>query len=198
MNLAVIAWRVARTSARNKGLYKSLHKKYPNVPEYVLDQIYNGISTEKIGQSAQFESILREYDKRKWKKGSVTLHWDKLNRITQNNIKRRKFGIENPDSVPDDAERLARQMKVVPGENEPVIFLETSGGLELVEGYHRTMALLMSGSDDLESDLTELAKASDREIDEIAKSWKPVQAKAWIGFGGSDDADIELPEGDSF
>lgn len=189
----------ARVAVRNKGLYKDLRKKYPKVPEYVLKQVYNGVSEDKVSQMGSFESILKDYNSRDWKLETVDLSWGKLNRITRNNILRRKFGIENPDKVPDDADRLERQIESLAGtgENEPVVFLETEGGLELVEGYHRTMALLLKGAGDVKETLQKLAEAEDREMEEMARNWKSVKAKAWVGRGGSDD-EIEMPEGDFF
>lgn len=180
-------------------MFKDLKKKYPNVPEYVLKQIYNGVSKDKVSQQGSFDSILKDYNSRDWKLEQVDLSWSKLNRITRNNILRRKFGIENPDKVPDDADRLERQIESLAGtgENEPVVFLETEGGLELVEGYHRTMALLLKGAGDVKAALLKLAEADEREIEEMTRDWKSVKVKAWVGRGGSDE-EIEMPEGDFF
>ena len=171
-----------RVSFRNKGLLKNFKKKFPNVPDYVMKEIYNG-DTDKVGASEQFEQILESYDKMKWKLQKIDLHWDKLNNTTKNNFKRRKFGIENPDQVPKDAERLTRQIESLAGdgENEPMIFIETERGLELIEGFHRTMALLLKGTEDLESTIQELAKSDENQVGDIAKKWQAVPVKAWVG-----------------
>ena len=185
------AARVAsRTSTRNKGLFKGLKKKFPKVPEYVLKEVYNG-DVDKVGKSGQFESMLKEYDSRTWKLEKVELHWDLMSPLTKSNFRRRKFGIENPDGVPDDAERLERQVNSLAGqgENEPMIFLEVGGKLELVEGFHRTMALLLKGSGDVKDALVKLAEADDKEVDSIASGWSKVPAKAWVGRGGADPGD---------
>ena len=187
-------------SKRNKGLFKDLKRRYPNVPDYVMKQVYSG-GKDNLARSDTYEQMLKTYDKMEWSLEKVDLHWKNLNGITKNNIRRRKFGLENPDEVPEDAERLKRQIESLAGEgkNEPMVFLETEGGLELVEGFHRTMALLLKGSPDLEKTFTELAKASDAEIDKMASSWKPVPAEAWVGKGGgSGEEQVEMPEGDFF
>ena len=193
-----IASRVAEiTGARNKGLLKGLQKKYPNVPDYVMHEIYSG-DTDKIAKSGQMESILKAYNAMEWKLQTVELHWDKFNKITQSNFRRRKLGLDNPDGVPNDVERLKRQIDSLAGDgkNEPMIFLETGGGLELVEGFHRTMALLLKGAEDLEKTFKELDHASDNGVDALAKKWKPVSAKAWVGKETSESKDEEIEMGD--
>lgn len=186
-------------SKRNKGLYKDLRRKYPNVPDYVMKQVYSG-GQDNLARSDTYEQMLKTYNGMEWSLDKVDLHWKNLNGITKNNIRRRKFGIENPDEVPEDAERLKRQIESLSGsgKNEPMVFLETEGGLELVEGFHRTMALLLKGAPDLEKTFSELAKASDKEIDKMASSWKPVPAEAWVGRGGDSEEQVEMPEGDFF
>lgn len=185
---------------RNKGLFKDLKRKYPNVPDYVMKQVYSG-GKDNLARSDTYEQMLKTYNKMDWSLSKVDLHWKNLNGITKNNIRRRKFGIENPDGVPDDAERLKRQVDSLAGEgkNEPMVFLKTEGGLELVEGFHRTMALLLKGAPDLEKAFAELAKAEDRDIDKMASSWKSVPAEAWVGEGGdSEEEQADMGEGDFF
>jgi hypothetical protein len=193
-------YRIAFTiSTRTKGLFKELKRKYENVPEYVFREIYNG-DTDKLASYKQFEQILRAYNEMTWKLEPIELHWDKLNGITKNNFRRRKFGIENPDGVPNDTERLARQIKsqAADGKNEPMVFINTSGGLELVEGFHRTMALLLHGSKNIEETINDMSKASGKQIDEIANSWEPTRARAWVGYEQQNDEEIDFGEGDFF
>lgn len=194
-----IAARVVAT--RNKGLFKRLRKQYPNVPEYVLKQVYSG-GKDNLAKSDTYEQMLKTYNKMKWSLDRVDLHWKNLNGITKNNIRRRKFGIENPDDVPDDAARLERQVESLSGDgkNEPVVFIKTDGGLELEEGFHRTMALLLKGAGDFKKAVEQIAGASEREIDKIAESWKPVPAEAWVGTPSGDDEEVEgdFGEGDFF
>lgn len=186
-------------SKRNKGLYKGLRAKYPNVPDYVLKQVYSG-GEDNLARSDTYEQMLKTYDQMKWSLDKVDLHWNKLNGITKSNIRRRKFGLENPDGVPEDAERLKRQIESLAGtgENEPMVFTKTDGGLELVEGFHRTMALLLKGAPDVEKAVQEIGKAGDRDVDKIAAAWKPVPAEAWVGTPDPDakEEEIDLGEGD--
>ncbi len=182
----------ARVAERNKGLFKSFKRKYPHVPDYVMREVYNGTDKDK-SKSTSIEGMMKEVGSREWKKTSVDLHISELSGLTRRNLIRRKFGLDNPDDVPDDAERLERQIKSVGSDNEPMIMFETDGGLELVEGFHRTMARLLSGSKDFEEDLKKIAKAKDdKEVEEIAKSWKPVKTKIWLGTGEVEEEELNF------
>jgi len=192
-----IANRVADTvGARNKGLLNDFKKKYKNVPDYVLHEVYNGFGDDKVGASETLEGELKSFNDMEWKLQKVDLHWDKMSPITQNNFKRRKFGIKNPDGVWNDAERLKRQIESLAGKgkNEPMIFIETERGLELYEGFHRTMALLLKGSENLEKTIKELTDADENEIGSIAKKWKSIPAEAWVGKEkpGKEDEEIDM------
>jgi hypothetical protein len=59
-------------------------------------------------------------------------------------MREREFGNKNPYGVQNDSERMEWQRKnCKPGVNEPVVTIETlDGRLDLLEGWHRTMALL--------------------------------------------------------
>jgi len=165
---------------RNKGLFKSYKKKYPHVPDYIIREVYSGADRDKTHSS--LDEIMDDIGSRTWKKKQVDLHISNLSKVTKQNFLRRRFGLENPDQVPNDVERMARQIESVGLDNEPVIFFDTPGGLELLEGFHRSMARIVSGAGDVEQALKELAQAkSDGDIEEIAMGWKPVSTKAWVG-----------------
>ena len=84
---------------------------------------------------------------------------------------KRKFGNANPNNVPDDEKRIEFQRKLAkklkPGTNEPVIMLNKGGEFRLLEGWHRTMAILSLG-DNGEKDPTK---------------WKKIKIKAYVGTG---------------
>lgn len=192
--LLIIANRIA---TRQKGLLKDLKNRYENVPDYVLKEVYNG-SKDKMGRLPQFESMLKEFNQRKWKLETIDLSWSNLNGITKNNMRRRKLGLLNPDGVPEDAERLERQVKTQSGtgKNEPMIFLQTQGGLELIEGFHRTMAILLNSSGDAEKAIEELSKVEENGVDKIVSKWKSAKAKAWVGYEDPDKKEEEEEEPD--
>ena len=188
MNLLRIAVRVAE---RQKGLFREIRKKYPHVPDYVMREVYNGTDRDKSA-SKSLEGLVDEVGSRDWKQEKIPLQWDKLSSLTRKNFARRKLGLENPDQVPNDAERLARQFKSMGDDNEPVIMFFVNGKYELLEGFHRTMARLVSGSPDLEEDLKKIAETdSENDFKEITKNWKSVPTKAWVGYGKPDSVKKE-------
>lgn len=67
---------------------------------------------------------------------------------TQDYFKRRNFG-NTEIAIREDWRRTLLQRKIawsaVPGINKPIIVLETDDGFELLEGWHRTMAILLIG-----------------------------------------------------
>ena len=88
-------------------------------------------------------------------------------------IIKRKFGDANPGKVPDEEKRVKLQRRLAkelkPGKNEPVIVLDNSSKLKLVEGWHRTMAILGLGNNG----------------DDDPLKWDDVELRMWVGTGPS-------------
>lgn len=98
------------------------------------------------------------------------------NNFTKENLKtmiQRKFGNANPNKVPDDEKRTEYQRKLMkklkPGTNKAVIMLNKGNELKLIEGWHRTMAILSLGNNG-ESD---------------PRKWKKIKIKAYVGTGST-------------
>jgi len=98
------------------------------------------------------------------------------NNFTKENLKtmiQRKFGNANPNKVPDDEKRTEYQQKLAkklkPGTNEPVIMLNNGRELKLLEGWHRTMAILSLGNNG-ETD---------------PRNWNKIKIKAYVGTGAT-------------
>ena len=85
---------------------------------------------------------------------------------------RRKFGDANPGKIPNDEKRIAYQRnlakKLKPGTNEPVIVLNKGSEYRLLEGWHRTMAILSLGNNG-----------------EEPTKWSKIKLKAWVGTGST-------------
>ena len=85
----------------------------------------------------------------------------------------RKFGNANPNDVPNDEERTEYQRnlakKLKPGTNESVIVLKLGNKFRLLEGWHRTMAILSLGNNG-ESDPTK---------------WNKIKIKAYVATGST-------------
>lgn len=130
----------------------------------------------KNDPSADEEDIAFEFEDWvdvKWKLKVLEVN---PNNFTKENLKtmiQRKFGNANPNKVPDDEKRTEYQQKLAkklkPGTNEPVIMLNKGNELKLLEGWHRTMAILSLGNNG-ESD---------------PRKWNKIKVKAWIGTGSS-------------
>jgi len=107
----------------------------------------------------------------KWEKQVLTINASDFTKANQKTMMKRKFGSANPNNVPDDEERTEFQRKLAkklkPGTNEPVIMLNKGGEFRLLEGWHRTMAILSLG-DNGEKDPTK---------------WKKIKIKAYVGTG---------------
>jgi hypothetical protein len=141
-------------------------------------------SATKIFQSSEFKNL-------KWNKqpeilktkGVVGVNPLSFNKVTQEYFIRRFFGFKPEESIRNDNQRMQTQIKIHTqkgeGNNEPVIVQLTMNGYKLIEGWHRTMTILLSGcpEDQLESmrnlDLTNLNFSL----------WKPVKLLAYVGYG---------------
>ncbi len=98
------------------------------------------------------------------------------NNFTKENLKtmiQRKFGNANPNKVPDDEKRTEYQQKLAkklkPGTNEPVIMLNKGSEFKLLEGWHRTMAILSLGNNG----------------NDDPRTWNKIKIKAYVGTGSS-------------
>jgi len=130
-----------------KGVMDILRDELPGWPDYVIkDMIYSKIRNfddldlklEHVRELATMADQWRLAQK-------MPLTFDMLDPTTRYRMKtKRDFGNKNPFLIPNDRERLERAIELVRTrgiENlPPVIFLQTDKGLELWEGWHRTMA----------------------------------------------------------
>jgi hypothetical protein len=123
---------------KSKALFKLIKNYMPNVPHYVFKELlYHPL--------IRYVSNIEEKDWNLEVRKVSVFHFCSE---TQRRMRERKFGLENPYKIPNDSERMETQRKsAVPGNNEPIIVFETPDGLELLEGWHRTMALLTHSGD---------------------------------------------------
>jgi len=150
---------------RVKGLYKSMRKKYGNIPTYVFNEFYKGLGINTL-TSQNTLTVFRKLNERKWTLEKLMLSPTSFNKRTLKSFDDRKFGDVNAWNAPRDAERMAIQKIRVHGDgnNEPVILFRNNNGYELAEGWHRTMNLLLLGKNG----------------DDVV-TWDPVLIKAWVG-----------------
>ena len=130
-------------SIMRRGALEYFTKEFPNMPRYVLfDFVYKNFkhNPKDVTQNSYFKQFVGM----KWKKEVVTVTLDMFDSETQEKIKERAGGSNNPFRIYKDAERHAKQRELQslgPSE-EPIILIATPEGYELLEGWHRTIQAL--------------------------------------------------------
>jgi len=117
------------------GFLKSIRKLFPEMPRHVFRELV----------LPQVESYyLPVCHNKAWSLEVRSVTIDSFVDDVQRRMREREFGNKNPYDVQNDSERMEWQRKhCKPGANEPVVAIETPDGrLDLLEGWHRTMALL--------------------------------------------------------
>ena len=155
------------------------------MPEYVFNDFVmsdNGFFQKELKRilkddpDADEDDIAFEFEDWvdiKWRIQVLEVDISSFTKPNQKTIIKRKFGNTNPGNVPDDEQRIKFQQdlakKLKPGTNEPVVVLSTGSELKLVEGWHRTMAILSLGNNG----------------ETNPRDWDKVKLKAWVGTGSS-------------
>ncbi|RPG65006.1 MAG: hypothetical protein CBC02_008340 [Flavobacteriaceae bacterium TMED42] len=165
--------------------YEILSGAFYNMPDYVFDDFvmsdkgFFQKELEKIfkkNPDADEEDVAEQFGDWvdiKWKLKVLELNSKNFTKQNQKTMIQRKFGNANPNNVPNDEKRIEFQKqlakKIKPGTNEPVIMLNKGNEYRLLEGWHRTMAILSLGNNG-ESD---------------PKNWNKIKIKAWVGTSSS-------------
>ncbi len=160
-------------------MFNSLKQEFQNTPEYVLmeffqvqlmnepetlktiNQLYDGNPIPMIGK------WYRDYLNGPWKLTTVLVNPEDFDDFTINAFIEREFGEVNAYMVPNDRERMLYQARIATpnGDNEPVILVKdkSTNKYQIVEGWHRTMAILKLG-----------------DTDEDLKNWNKVKLRAFV------------------
>ena len=125
-------------------------------PEYVLmDWLYK--NTKDYGErdtpnsyrkltETLIRRFINEYGPGEWRYRILDIDIDKFDNETKERILSRRGGEENPYDVPNDSERHHTQLNLIKKQggpsNEPIIVVQKPDGLELLEGWHRTIQSL--------------------------------------------------------
>lgn len=135
--------------AREGVMRNILRKQLPGWPDYVIkDWISTRVKDEKdlkdlLGWIQELNKMVKPNS---WKlHQNMYLTFDMLNPQTRYQMKiKRNFGEKNPFLIPRDSERLEHAIQLIQSKGmenlAPVIMLQHSNGLQLCEGWHRTMA----------------------------------------------------------
>ena len=130
-----------------RGVMDILRDELPGWPDYVLkDMVIAKIRTpddlmmklEHVRELATMADQWRLVQR-------MPLTFDMLDPTTRYRMKiKRDFGNKNPFMIPNDRERFEQALELVKAKGmenlPPIIMLKTAKGLELWEGWHRTMA----------------------------------------------------------
>lgn len=136
------------TEAR-EGVMEILRRELPDWPDYVIkDWIYQKIQSpiDLEGKLNHVREIAKMVQPNSWRlHQKMPITFDMLSNKTRYFMKtKRQFGERNPFMVARDRERLEDAIRLVREKGienlPPVIMLQQPDGLELVEGWHRTMA----------------------------------------------------------
>ena len=191
--------------ARFKGLKKLFLQQHPNMPKYVANDLYNTRIGYTLGRhmggdtrAASLNSPQKifgafNYQNMQWvgprplqgKSGNGITPSDFTNK-TQERFFDRRFGFRVETQIANDGQRTTTQKNILnntqAGENVPVIVVHTNRGYELLEGWHRTMNLLLQGAP--EDQIAVLR--NDGYLQDIDfRKWRPVQIKAYMGVDPS-------------
>lgn len=163
-----------------KNMYDKLRRYYSSTPEYVLKDIfYNNLlpnAMEDIKKNYYGDPILflARFDggywdrflKGPWKLEVIKVNPEDFDDQTVNAFLERDFGNVDSYLVPNDEERMKTQKRLAKstGMNEPVIVIRNPNGkYELIEGWHRTMSILLLGDNG-----------------EDLKNWDKVKIRAFV------------------
>jgi len=152
--------------------YEILSGVFSDAPEYVFDDFVmskNGFfqkELEKIlrkNPDADEDDVAYEFNdwvELSWKEQVLKLNASDFTKENQKTMMQRKFGNANQRN-------LAKKLK--PGTNESVIVLKLGNKFRLLEGWHRTMAILSLGNN------------GDRD----PTKWDKIKIKAYVATGST-------------
>lgn len=167
-------------SKSNEKLYDKLKKYYSSTPEYVIKDIfYNNLvpnAMEDINKNYYGDPVLflsrfdggywDKFLRGSWKLDILNVNPEDFDDSTVNAFLERDFGNVDAYLVPKDEERTLTQRSFAKsnGMNEPVIVVrKPNGKYELIEGWHRTMSILLLGDNG-----------------EDLKNWNKVKIRAFV------------------
>lgn len=160
-----------------KSVWKKFRDTFPTTPEYVLRDFFDAtfIKSPKnmvelvYKHNGDTKSMLGSYWidflESDWKLKILNVNPEDFNEKTINAFLERDFGNINSYLVPDDLERTKIQKRLAKndGMNEPIIVIKKNGKYEVIEGWHRTMAILLLGDNG-----------------EDMKNWDKVKIRAFV------------------
>lgn len=163
----------------NKRMFERIKSYYENTPEYIIKDFFiNNIEqyTNDIIKNYYNDPILFlvRFDggywdrllKGPWNLEIITVNPNDFDDRTVNAFLERDFGNVDSYLVPNDEERMKTQKKLAKssGMNEPIIVeRKPNGKYELIEGWHRTMSILLLGNNG-----------------EDLKNWDEVKIRAFV------------------
>lgn len=179
---------LAVDEARMKGLKRIWDRENPDMPAYARNDLYhsrvayamrkNPMPPSELIQKAGFKGS-------KWGEPEVVnVNPGDFDTKTQDYFINRRFGFREEAQIPNDMARTKFQRQAATynvlnrGSNEPVIMRKTPQGYQLLEGWHRTMAMLLVGCPENQFNLLRTAGGYYDDFD--FSKWKRVPIKAYV------------------
>lgn len=149
-------------------LYEFLKKIYPNTPEYILKDFLSGKEFGKFTKEDILKLIsnVPGFITRNYKLKILNVNPLDFTDETVDWFIERDFGDIVEYGIPDDEQRTKKQKEIArsDGKNEPIVVIKRKNGkYELIEGWHRTMAILKLGDNG-----------------EDLKNWNKVKIRAFV------------------
>ena len=151
-------------------VYEFVKKLYPHANEYVVKDFLNDKNFSKYDKDELFRAILGfpKFVTENYKLKVLNVNPVDFAESTISGFISRDFGNVNSYMVPDDYNRtkIQRSISRSDGKNEPIVVSQLKNGkYELLEGWHRTMAILLLGDNG-----------------EDMKNWDKVKIRAFVSI----------------
>lgn len=176
---------------RFKGFKRMFQQQHPDMPKYVQNDLYNtrvghamnqnpGMQPSQIMSKAGFQNS-------QWGSPEVLrVSPSDFDYSTQEKFIHRRFGYREETQIRNDSQRTQTQRQISnysvgKGTNEPVIMKQTSQGYQLLEGWHRTMSMLLRGCPEDQMNILKSGGGYDNDLD--LTKWKKVPIKAYVTRG---------------
>lgn len=135
------------------GYFEFLKNKCPNVPAYVLkDLILKNTKNNRNSKDDRehFQWMIDFANSHDWKYENINITLETFDPHTRELLTTRIHQMDSDwGGVPHDQQRHQKQQELISSgpSNEPIIGVIVDDGLELVEGWHRTIQSLMKWPD---------------------------------------------------
>jgi hypothetical protein len=183
-----------------KGLFRQFQQEHPNLPQYVQKDMFSN-ATGRLNRKIQNNKFspsngdtVKDYDNYQYKIDFVkNLKFTKkpkkilisptnLHPDTLATMQFYRFGYKRANVI-NDKERTNTQREIASknvGDNQPVVFVFYENKYYLIEGWHRTQAILLLNAPEEDKQKLQNFYIPINQINFSA--WEPILINAYIGY----------------